>query len=505
MKDLTKIEVRKQIIDDIGSYPNVMRKNTSLRQYRCYNDNLDQYVQEKVRQQFSEDTVKMMPVISSINLVKRITDQSSQIYVREPNRTFSNLDEEKVKIIDDLYADISINTKMLRSHRFYNLQNQNFLYLILKDKELKLKPLLKHQIDAIPNEEDPEVADGYIISNYDRENYLNAPTNFTEQTQTGFRGSSQAGFIGQTLESDIAGNKDYKKTLQRFTFWTKDLNFVTDGTGKIVSGSDISNALGLIPIIDIASNKDNNFFVEQGSSLVEFALEYNLGLTDMMFISRLQGFAQGVIQGDKEVLDKMTTMQLGPTHIIKLPNSPIDAKPTDFKFINRGSDIAGTMKALEMLLSNFLTSKGIDPKVITGTGESTKYNSGFERFLSLIEKFETSKSDFDLYKKAEYNLFEIIKKYLDLYSNTDLLMKDYWVSIPEDCDINIKFYKPEVIQSETEKIDLLIKKMEAGLISKVEAIMSDREVGHEEAGMILDSINSELIEPNELMQNNEEN
>jgi hypothetical protein len=494
MIDITNIEVRKKLIDQIGSWQNIQRKNTSLRQYRCYNENLDQYVQEKILQQFSPETVKMMPIISSINLVKRITDQSSQIYIREPVRTFTNLDEQSSKTVLNIYADFCINTKLLRSHRFYNLQNQNFLYLILKDKKLKACPLLKHQIDAIPNDEDPEKADGYIISNYDREPYLNSPDSWTQNSQTGFRGSSQAGYIGAISESDIASSQDYKKTLQRFTFWTKEFNFVCDGTGKIISGENINNDIGIIPIIDIASNKDYNFFVEQGSSLVEFALEYNLGLTDLMFISRLQGFSQGVIQGDKEVLDKMTTIQLGPTHIIKLPSSPIDNKPTEFKFVNRGSDIEGTMKALEMLLSNFLTSKGMDPKTISGNAESTKFNSGFERFLSLIDKFETSKSDYDLYKYVEYELFEIMSKYLNLYSNTEFLDKDYWVSIPDNTELNIQFYKPEVIQSEAEKTDLIIKKLEAGLISKIEAIMQDRGIDQEKAEEVLESINNQLIE-----------
>lgn len=493
MLDITKLEVRKQLIEQIEDSSNVRRKNTSLRQYRCYNENLDQYVQEKIRQQFEEETVRMMPVISSINLVRRITDNSSQIYVREPKRTLTNANEDQEKVLQNIYSDFSFNTKFLRSHRFYNLQNQNFLYLILKNGQFKLIPLLKHQLDVVPNDENPEEGDIFIISNYDREKYIQPSDSYTQSSATGFRGSSQAGYIGPQQQSDIAGNQDYKKTLRRFTFWTKEYNFVCDGNGNITTGDDIKNELGIIPIIDIASNKDYNFFVEQGSSLVEFALEYNLGLTDLMFISRLQGFAQGVIQGDKDVLDKMTTMTLGPTHIIKLPNSAIDGKPTEFKFVDRGSDIAGTMKALEMLLSNFLTSRGMDPKTISGSGEATKYNSGWERFLSLIEKFETSKSDFDLYKNVEIKLFDIVKKYLNTYSNSEFLDRKYWATFGDDVSLNIQFYKPEVIQSETEKTDLLIKKMDNRLISRKEAIMMDREVDDEKAYQIMQDIDNELV------------
>jgi hypothetical protein len=477
--DLSNIQIRKNIIESINSEDNKKRKATSLRQYRCYSDNLDQYVQERLLQSFSKETFQMMPMISSINLVKRITDQTSSIYNMPPERSFTELSKEQEDTVKKIYSDISADNKMMRSNRFYNLQGQNHVYVKLVDGKFNFVTLLNHNIDAIPSEDDPEKAECYVIANFDRHNYTKSPNNYSSNSKTGFMGTSDAGYLNPALNNSvIADNQDYKASLDRYTFWSAEYNFVCDGNGEIVGEdkTDILNALGMIPIVDVSQFKDYTYFVEQGSSTVEFCIDYNVALSDLMFITRLQGFAQGIISGDKEVLDKMTTIQLGPAHIIKLPSSPITGKETKLEFANRGSDIKGSQDSLNMLLANFLSSRGIDPKTISGTTDGQKFTSGFDRLLAMIERFEASRSDYDLFETVEFQIYEIIKKYLSVYSGTEFLDKAYAVSIPEGSEISVSFKKPELIQSDTEKVDTVIKKIENGLQSRVEAIMEIRGV-----------------------------
>jgi hypothetical protein len=481
---------RLKIINVIKSDNNKKRKANSLRQFRCYSDNLDQYVQERLLQSFSEETFKMMPVISSINLVKRITDQSSSIYNMPPKREFSNLDKEAEAKVRAIYADGQFDNKLLRCNRFYTLQAQNHLYVKLSDKKLDLVPLLQHNIDAIPADENPEVADAYVVANFDRQNYNQPPSSYSATSATGFRGTSDAGYISPNIvNSAIADTEDYKATVERYTHWSKDYNFIYNGKGDLIGeDKDISNPIEMIPIIDVYQYKDFTYFVEQGSGVVEFCIEYNVSLTDLMFISRLQGFAQACISGDKEVLDKMTAVQLGPAHIIKLPNSPVDGKETKMQFLNRGSDITGSQSSIEMLISNFLTSKGIDPKTISGKGDSQKYASGTERLLAMIERFESSRADYDLFKNVEARVYELVKAYVNKYSGTEFLDEKYWMKIPEDSEVSVDFKRPELVQGEDERTSTIVKKIDAGLMSKVEAIMDLRSVTREKAEEVLKSI-----------------
>jgi hypothetical protein len=337
-----------------------------------------------------------------------------------------------------------------------------------------IQPLYLHNLDVVESEDNPEVGEAYIISNFDKINEVD---------------SDQVNQI-------IADKDDYKRSLERYTLWSKDYNFIFDGNGKIVGDEqDVNNEIKIIPIVDLALTKDFTYFVQDGGSLVNFAIDYNVALSDLMFISRLQGFAQGAVSGDKDVLDKMTTVEMGPAHLIKLANSP-DGNPTKLEFIQRGSDIQGSIEAIEILLSNFLTSRGIDPKVISGKGESVSYSSGVERLLAMIERFEASRANFDLFGWYEKKSYEIIKAYVNTYNGkTDILDSDYQTAIPEDSEISVKWSRPELVQGEQERVDLLTKRVEAGLISKVEAIMIDRQIPREEAEKVVKIIAEDAIIP----------
>lgn len=463
--DYSSKTVRLGILEDIKSEENKARKRKSLKEYDCFTDNLKKYIDSAITAQFSAKTKSMMPVVSSINLVKRIVEQQSSIYMEKPDRSFSeDINQESQAVLMKLYDDCQFNGKSLKAEKLFNLQKQTHAYVRLVDGKFIVQPLYLHNIDVVESDLNPEVADAYIISNFDKIDDVDS----------------------DQINQKIADKDDYKKSLERYTLWSKEYNFVFDGNGTIVGDdTDLSNELGLIPIIDLSYNKDFTYFVQDGSNLVNFCVDYNVALSDLMFISRLQGFAQGAVSGDKEVLDKMTTVEMGPAHLIKLANSP-EGNPTKLEFIQRGSDIAGSIQAIEILLSNFLTSKGIDPKTISGKGDSVKYASGVERLLAMVERFEASRSNYDLFNMYEKQAFEIFKSYINVYSGRkDILDPMYSMTLPEDSQVFINWKKPELVQSEAEKAQMIKSKVDAGLLSKVEAIMIDRNINREQAEEIL--------------------
>ena len=72
------------------------------------------------------------------------------------------------------------------------------------------------------------------------------------------------------------------------------------------------------------------------------------------------------------------------------------------------------------------------------------------------------------------------------------------VTIPEDSKLEVKFHKPEMLMSEQEKLDLIQKRIEMGLISNVEAIEIDRNVEREQALEIKKQIEGDEVEFKEL-------
>lgn len=124
------------------------------------------------------------------------------------------------------------------------------------------------------------------------------------------------------------------------------------------------------------------------------------------------------------------------------------------------------------MISNFLSSRGLSPATVSGKSQADKFTSGVDRFLALIDRFEATKQDYAVYKQVELQVFNIIKKYLEIYSNSEMLDKKYWVSSSiSNAEMTVKFVQPEQSASEVEKLDIVQRKMELGLMNQVEAIM----------------------------------
>lgn len=469
------LDYRKKIIEQINGSENKERKKASLKEYEIFNDRLDQYVREYLRNQFSATTVREMPVVSSINLAKRIVTQEASIYRNEPKRDFSNVSDLEKETLNQIYSEMNFDAKMLKLNQIFKLQNQACLMIIPKNGELVARALYAHQYDVIPSVSDPEIAGAYVISSFDRSMYL------PSQTSNG-------------VNEEIADQDDYKSN-ERYIVWTPELHFVMDGNGKFITEETVSPLVeyGLMPFVDISAEKDFEFFVRNGHSLTDFAVQYCGALSDLGNIVKLQSYSQAWLSGAKELMPQ--SIVVGVNTILKLPIDPDNKVETKFGFASPNSDLAGASNYVEMILSNFLTSRGVDPKAITGKGDGQKFTSGVERFLSLIEKFEASRSDIALFRNAECQAFKLIKAWSDVYSGTEFLEKEYQLSLSEEADVFVKYAEPSLIQSKQEQVDSLQKEIELGLKSRIEAIAELRNVDLNKAKEIAQEIDLSLVMP----------
>ncbi len=481
---------RKSIIDEINLEENKQRKAESLKQYEIFNDRMHKYVVDYLKMQFSAQTVREMPVISSINLPKRIVTQEASVYKAEPKRTFTTENEKEIDQLNLIYDEMAFDAKMLKANQVYKLQNQACLMIIPKNGKLIARTLYAHQYDVVTKENDPEAAEAYIISTFDKSLYLqkdNSAGNPSGYRPTTF--DQGADRVNQKI-----GDQDDWKNDQKYIVWTEDYHFVMDATGAIV-GEETTSPLagsGKMPFVDIACDKDFEYFVRSGDSLTDFGVQYCGALSDLGNIVKLQSYSQAWMSGEKSLMPQQIVV--GPNSILKLPIDPDNKVETKFGFASPNSDLAGAANYVEMILSNFLTSRGIDPKVITGKGDAAKYTSGIERFLALIEKFEASKSDFALFQWAECEAFEIIKAWVNTLMGTDQLESEYQVStISEETEMYIKFAEPAMMQSRAEKVDAIQKEIELGLMSRVDGIMELRNVDKEMAMQIATEIDSSAI------------
>lgn len=466
--------VVKKLADEIGGPENVERKNISLKQFEVFMDRMEPYVKEYLKTFYNADDVECLPTISSINLARRITTQEASIYKCAPERKFIGVSEEQEMVLKQIYEDMRANAMLQKSNTYFKLQGQNTIQVLPVKGKLALRVLLNHQYDVVPDPLMPEFADAYILSGYDKA--LRLPQ---------LEGTTNSDGYNQ----QIADVNDYEGSLKVFSLWSDEFNFLFDENGKIIS-LDVANPIKMKPFIDIAPAKDFEFFIRQGSSVTDFTIQFNASLTDMSQIVRMQGFAQAYMIASESMMP--TSLKIGPMIAVKMPVNPNqpEVRP-EFGFAQPNADIAGSMGYLESLVALFLTSRGIDPKSITTNKDVQTYSSGMERLLAMIEKFEASRSDFEIYKKAEYELFNIVKAYVNEYAGTDVLQYSI-APIPESAYVEVKFEEPEMIETEMDKLAEIEKKLDLGLITKVEAIAEDRDIEIEEARKIKAEIDQEI-------------
>ena len=92
----------------------------------------------------------------------------------------------------------------------------------------------------------------------------------------------------------------------------------------------------------------------------------------------------------------------------------------------------------------------------------------------MVDEFEATKEDFDLFEKVELQVFECLKKHLAEYSGTELLDKKYWTSKTGilNAKMSIQFQKPEMIETKSEKLTNAKYEKDLGITDNVEILMN---------------------------------
>lgn len=481
--------VRKRIIDEIKSNENKQRKAESLKQFEIFHDRQHQYVIEYLRKQFAYSTVKEMPVVSSVNLAKKIVTSESSIYRTKPKRSFNTTDEMELEQINAHYDSMNFDSKMLKLNQVYKLQDQALLMIIPVQGKLTARVLYAHHYDVVPNAVNPEIADAYIISAMDKQDYLT----MNEASATGYMPATNRS-PSNKINENIADEDDYKSSLDRYVFWSKDYNFIMNGKGEIVSPmEEIDSPLKdfqIMPFVDVALDKDFEYFIRSGQSVTDFSIQYNGALSDLGNVVKMQGWAQAYLKAQKDLIPQ--NLVIGTNSIIYLPVDPDSKVDAEFGFASPNPDIGGSIQYVEMLLSNFLTSRGLDPRIVSGKGQAETFSSGIERLLSMIDKFESSKVDMELFRYVESKAFEIIKIWNNLLLGSDLLNDELQIStILEDTKLSVEFVEPQSIQTRSEKLDTYQKELELGLKSRIDVIAEMNDVSKEDAVIIADQIDKE--------------
>lgn len=476
--DLSTTQGRKNVIDKIESNENKGRKASSYKASEILNDRMKPYVVEELREMFSEQTVKELPVVSSVNIAKRLVNSLACIYKDAPEREWTDLNETQTEIIKEVYSDMMANKKLNLANKVYKNHDQGLLQIIPKNGKLIMRVLKPHHYDIVERDDDPEVAKAIIISSYDNSNELMEDAK-SPDSATGYQ---------TTYESNIDTYKDQKainsqeKNNKRYLVWTVEESFFMNHKGELMGDPTPSPLapFGLLPFVEFSVEKEFEYWVRTQNNFSNFTIDFCASMTSVAQVVKLQGFSQAILKGPQDLI--LEDIRIGPNYVLKLPVDANSGIETSFEYANPGSDIQGSLQYLETLLTTFLSSNGIDPKSISMNGDAQTYSSGIERLLATIEKVSAAREDFDTFENIEQKVWSLIKAWLLSLSKTDTLDRKYRISsIPLESQVKVEYSKPELVKSDMEELDIISREIELGIGSPISAIMVRENLSREQA------------------------
>jgi len=501
------LSYRKKVIDEIKGDENVKRKVKSYKKQNMQRDNFYQYVKEELEQRLDPQTVKEMHIFANINLQKRISKTEASVYKHEPERKFF-AGENEIVGLDDIYESMDINTVFRRANEAYKYEDQCAIQVYPDEQKLKARVLLPHHFDVVPNPKDPEKVMAYIISNFD-----NTSRDRIRKENQG-NNYSQGETYRDQINQEIGDVDDQKLRHERFYWWSKSFNFVTDGNGNILDKIteqelpiDMELELGdpnitspleeysILPFIDISQPKDFEYWIRGGDALFQTTIMYNLILSSEFKTNQLQGHAQAFYKGSADHMPE--SLRVGVDKLIFIPIDPnAEAGGSgEFGFANPGSDLAGIRKFRESFLSAFLSSRGLDASVVSGDSTVQTASSGIEKMLQMVEKFEASQEDFSLFRTAEIQLLEVISSWIksldgETIDGQPMLTEEFSITIPEPKEISIyvEFSKPELIKTEMDLLEVAEKEIEIGVSSRVHYLIDHKGMSKEQAVKHLEEV-----------------
>lgn len=501
--DLLSQEVRKKIIDEIKSNENLARKAKEQRKFDIYRKRQDKYILDRLISEFDVKTVREMRKVLSINPAKRIVDEQASLYIDEPERHFAAATDAEKEQLKEIYKEGRVNPQMRLANRYYKLHSQACLYVLPKDNKICARALTPKDYDVIPDSDDPEKAFAYVINVWDKDSYLSQgsgePVDWSDNRYQNVEQSNDQ------KNQQIADQNDRKSVQDRYVFWTADIHFTCNGKGEIVSeayaGDELveagpvqPNPIGRLPFIDIANEKDFSFFVQMGSDVTDFVIDFLVQLSDLANTCRFQNYSQAIIYST----DQPKNINVGPNRVLWLEidkNADAGQRP-QFNFESPSPDIMGSLEFLNAQLKMFLSSVGLNPGTVSGKNEMEKFTSGVDHLLANLDKFKASKEDIDLFKQVEKETFEVICAWQNALFDVTLgttineALKKTRLNV-DKITVDVSFHEPQDVMTQSEIEDSCIKRMKSGLMTRKEAIKRIYGVDDERADEIILELDEE--------------
>lgn len=483
---------RAEVIKEIVHSPeNLARKAAELKKDEIYNDQNKKWVMYDVMAEgYKPETVAQMGNrATNISFAKKIVNKLSKTYTGGVERKIKTADgkpasEEEQKKLDEMADELDFNTKMRDWDRKRQLHRNTLLKIVpyldtrqtrLTGKpkfEVELRALAPWQYDVIEDPANREKPAVVILSEfYDRDQFERP------EGTVGANGERIPGWLSPVApdgkDQIIADSpSDYQKEMadRRFIWWSDTYHFTTDGNGKIVSAPDLNlNPIKRLPFVNQAGNQNGAYWATGGQDVTDGSVLINKQLTDVNFISFIQGWGQMVIAA-KNIPKKLVG---GPDNAFMFEKS--DATETvEVFFATSNPPIEKHLETVRMALAMLLSSNGLSTRHIAAKLDVVTAPSALSMMVEDAEVIADTKEVQSSFQDAEPNVWTIINLWWLLYQPNKWLVEDQQRIEPlKETNVSTKYFEQKPPTTEKEKLDALKMRKEIGLDTMVGLLKRD--------------------------------
>lgn len=407
----TADDVIRRVFQEAALAGNSQRKTEAAKRLDFYHDGQLDYLRARLREVFEEPD-RLTPAF--INIVKKITNLLSMVYMQDAQRDVEGSDGDK-----SLYADIAgqagLPVKMKLASRYTKLLKTILLRPVWRNGRLDIDVLTPNILD-VETGDSPEDLKTILITHY-------GATNRAEEVT--------------------------------YSLWTPEVWRKLDYRGREISSEP--NPYGVLPFVPCWDRMPtDSFWLGGGDDLITAQEAINLKLTDLLYTLQFQGFGVGWISGvNQGDITEYSEVKAGPGSLVQLPQ---DGK---LGYEATKAPISEILEAIDWLAKQAAVSNGI-PAASLSTKPTEE--SGVSKIVSNRELDELRRDDIALWAGYERRLFNLMRTVWNVHNPNKKLA--------DGASLLVDFYDPRPVTSPKDQAETWDRLLAMGAISLVDVAMA---------------------------------
>ena len=431
-----------RLVTHIEQTRNYRQYNTSL--IEMFDGELRYFVEQSLRASMSDESFNIARNnIVVINTLKKVIEKLSKVYTEPVSRETENrVDQE---IMEDYVDETNLDRVMLKVNEFFNLNKYCAIEPYTVNNEPRIRIL---------------TADEFTVFS-DSPSDPNIPTVFIK-----FGGTAQR------FQQDP--DEENSTLVKLYYAYSADQIIIFDSEGQIrtdfmlAEGLDGSNPIGIIPFIYVYDSS-RKLLPTPDSDLWPMAIDTSVALTNLNYANLFM--SHSLIYGIDLDTESLSKLKAAPNKFLNLKSDPRRGQAGGSGTVGAITpqiNIPDTLQSIQEKIGLWLSSKGLTTQATAGTITTQNYASGIAKLIDEADAISLYKEQIIFFRHIEESLWELLS-----------LVHDYWADIgaidetrriSDGFDPIIRFTISDPTYSEDVLVDVLIKELETGLITRLDAI-----------------------------------